>query len=108
MISNWLPTRFSEAPEKCFGEKSDFIATPDEIAFNVDPDNRVPVTQLDLMKGRFDTDGPEAGHEDLHHQYYIEREQLPIVPVANARPIGKFFGLFKRGQSDLSHFPIFK
>ena len=98
-----------EGYEKCFGGKANFIATPvDEVPFNVDPDNRVPVTQVDLMKGRFDTDGPEAGHEDLHHQYYVEREQLPIVPVANARPKGKFFGLFKRTSADTSQIPIFK
>ncbi|MDF1741659.1 MAG: TolC family protein [Verrucomicrobiales bacterium] len=98
-----------EGYEKCFGGKENYIATPvDQVPFNVDPDNRVPVTQTDLMKGRFDTDGPAADHEDLHNKYYVEREQLPIVPVANARPKGKFFGLFNRSEPASSTLPIFK
>ncbi len=76
---------------------------------NIDPDNRVPVTQADLMNRRFDTDGPEAEYGDLQTRYYVERAQLPIEPKADARPTGKFFGLFKRKGSQRSgSAPIFK
>lgn len=94
---------------KCFGGKANFVATPiDQDPFVVDPDNRVPVTQKDLMAGRFDTDGPEACHENLHTRYYVVRDQLPLVPVADAKPKGKFFRLFKRGSTCNDDAPIFK
>lgn len=89
--------------------KGTYIAQPvSHDAGPIDPDNRVPVTQGDLMKGRFDTEGPGTEYEDLRHRYYIERAQLPIVPEANASPKGKFFGLFERSDYAVVEAPIFK
>jgi len=75
---------------------------------NTDPDCRVPVTQADLMTGRFDTDGPGTDYENLHHRSYVEREQLPVPPSADCRPKGGVFRLFKREDSCRGDAPIFK
>lgn len=75
---------------------------------NADPDCRVPVTQADLMTGRFDTDGPGADYDNLHHKYYVEREQLPLEPSADCRPKGGVFRLFKRADGCRDDAPIFK
>ncbi|MEM7697722.1 MAG: TolC family protein, partial [Verrucomicrobiota bacterium] len=66
----------------------------------VEPDNRVPVTQADLMTGRFDTDGPAAEYEDLSQRYYEERAQLPIQPEEDARPRGRFFRALQRNDEE--------
>ena len=63
--------------ERCFSGKGTIPPNWTLEKGNTDPDCRVPVTQPDLMIGRFDTDGPDAPHEDLRQKYYVEREQLP-------------------------------
>jgi len=63
-----------------------------------DPDSRVPVTQESLMRGQFDSVGPDAPYESPHVVYYEEREQLPVVPTVDAKPKGGVFKLFRRDR----------
>jgi len=61
-----------------------------------DPDARVPVTQPDLMTGRFDSDGPKAKMKSPHQSYYMERAQLPVATSSDSKPKGGVFRLLSR------------
>lgn len=82
----------------------------DEGLFAVsDPDSRVPLTQVGLMKEQFESDGPEAAYDSPRETYYEEREQLPVVPTADAKPKGGVFKLFHRDRAEVREgMPIFK
>ncbi len=74
-----------------------------------DPDSRVPVTQVGLMENQFDSEGPEADYPSPRVEFYEEREQLPVVPTADARPKGGVFKLFQRDLTkEREGTPIFK
>lgn len=73
-----------------------------------DPDARVPVTQGHLMNNRFDSAGPEAVYESPYQTYYVEREQLPVQPSADAKPKGGIFKFFRVSPTHRSESRIFK
>jgi hypothetical protein len=77
------------------------------------PDNRVPVTQDCLMRGKFDGCGPVAEVcPSTHQTYYVERPQLPFrcdkkgrcgsCKTARCLKFGKckkgLFGIFKKKE----------
>ncbi|MDF1659704.1 MAG: TolC family protein [Verrucomicrobiales bacterium] len=73
-----------------------------------DPDARVPLTQGHLMNGRFDTAGPEADYASLEQEYYVEQNQLPVQPSADAKPKGGVFKFFRMTPPQNSRIRIFK
>ncbi len=66
-----------------------------------DPDCRVPVTQPELMTGKFDTDGPGVSYKSPRQTYYHERNQLPVQASEDCAPKGKRWGLFKRPKEGI-------
>lgn len=96
--------------ESCSPEDKSVVEPKNESAVFVsaDPDCRVPVTQGHLMNGRFDTAGPEAEYDSLHQEYYVEREQLPVRPSADAKPKGGVFKFFRMTPTQNSRIQIFK
>lgn len=99
-----------EGCKECFGADKTAIAMVNEIApFEAaDPDCRVPLTQTELMQGKFDSMGPEAEHDSLHQAYYVERQQFPLEPSADCKPLGGVFKLKRRGAAETDEVPIFK
>lgn len=76
-----------------------------------DPDSRVPLTQEFLMRDKFDTQGPDSDYPSAREEFYVRKEQLPFEPSADAKPKGKFFGLFRYTYDDKQSrkgVPIFK
>lgn len=97
--------------KKCFGSDKSIVPDKESTApFDAaDPDCRVPLTQVDLMNGRFDSVGPEAKYKSPHQSYYVEKEQFPLEPSADCKPKGGFFRLMRRTTpSENSEVPIFK
>lgn len=80
----------------CDGVDKEVLEFEASYADASDPDSRVPVTQEPLMRGQFDSLGPDAPYDSPHAVYYEEREQLPVVPTADAKPKGGVFKLFRR------------
>jgi len=97
--------------KKCFGaDKSTVPGKVTTVPFDAaDPDCRVPLTQADLMKGKFDSVGPEAKYDSPHQTYYVEKSQFPLEPSADCKPKGGVFRLFRReASSENREVPIFK
>lgn len=96
---------------ECFGAEKNAVPTTPEVApfDSADPDCRVPLTQNELMQGKFDSMGPEAEHDSLHQAYYVDREQFPLEPSADCKPLGGVFKLKRReSPTETGEVPIFK
>lgn len=76
--------------KECFGaDKSTVPGKVTTVPFDAaDPDCRVPLTQADLMKGKFDSVGPEAKYDSPHQTYYVEKSQFPWSPAPTVNQRG--------------------
>ncbi len=96
---------------ECFGvDKNSLPAELEVQPFDAaDPDCRVPLTQNELMQGKFDSMGPEAQYDSPHQAYYVERQQFPLEPSVDCKPLGGVFKLKRRGSpAETGEVPIFK
>lgn len=80
-----------------------------EVEFEVaDPDCRVPLTQSHLMNGKFESAGPESNYPSPRQDFYVEKNQFPIQPSVDCRPLGGVFRLKNSAREGETNVPIFK
>lgn len=96
--------------EECeAGDKNAIAAKSESVDdFAADPDCRVPLTQGHLMNGRFDSVRPDAEYDSPRYTYYVERDQLPVQPSVDCKPLGGVFRLNRQKREEHRAEPIFK